>query len=173
MAHHFYKSTLFWAFLFLLGVINPLVYMMPTQIAFEILNSLIISVYAGVFWGYVRSGMDVLEVPPPELRTSDLLTLAIVLLSLGLVCLFGTLWIWRLVDDSDVQLHDPIINHWIGAMGRWIIVAAGLLLLATSHSIQGRIPRKSYMKMGCWLTLGLSITGIAITFIVRNGMTVK
>jgi hypothetical protein len=126
--------------------------------AFEVLNAMVVAVGVGVTVGFTIAAWHTLWARLDLLSAGDVLVLGIWLLWIGLVGAFFSLWMFRLTDD-----HWWLNAEWTAAT-RWLIFCGGALHLAAAGAIEGRIPRKSYVRAGVIAAFGVAFGLFLISF---------
>jgi hypothetical protein len=118
---------------------------------FEILNAAVIAVAVGVVIGFSLAAWRVFWSPVVKMTGGDMLVLGVWLVWTGLVGAFLMLWVYRLTSDR-FWLDAP----WT-AFTRWLIFAGGVLHLAASGAIDGRIPARAYIRAGIIAGFGAAV----------------
>jgi hypothetical protein len=126
--------------------------------AFEVLNAMVVAVAVGVTVGFTIAAWHTLWADAHQLSAGDVLVLGIWLLWIGLIGAFFSLWMFRLTDD-----HWWLNAGWTAAT-RWFIFCGGALHLAAAGAIEGRIPRRSYVRAGVVAAFGVAFGLFLISF---------
>lgn len=152
-----FKCLAPWILAVWIVVFIPLFYWMGPDHSFELTNALGMSLFAGTAIGYFVSTMRKLCRPLHAWDSADALTIGVFLGSVGVSLLFVGLWLFRVTDE--IYWRD----HILFGEARWILVGTALIMMASSQSIDGKIPPKAYMKVGVVSAIAIAIVSIAFT----------
>lgn len=157
------RSASFWCGLALWALFFPIAAYLERQELFGLLDSLIVSVGCGVMVAYGKAAADKISVPLTKHRSGDAIILSIFIGALGITAAFGMLWFWRLSGKTS-----GIIDSLAAAFPRWVIMTSGMLALAASGAIDGKVPLRSYVKAGIWVALGVALFLAIVAGVVRG-----
>lgn len=156
------KRPLFWGILLFTGAFIPLLFYAEAPDVFEIENALITSLglgiaiaFAGGTWKGLRSNLG------QPMDATDVLILGIFLAWKGIALVFIFLWLYRVTGDELYR------NHPIAMFGRWEAITGGLLHMAASGSVNGKVPLKAYRRSGIVAGIGLAVALVLITLGLR------
>lgn len=144
------SSTVVVAFI-LWAAFIPVVLFVDRQVAYSLVNAVAASVAVGIVVGYSRDVWESLKLPVSELTAGDALQIGIFINWSAAAIIHTTLFWWRVTGKID----DSLIDSSLGLIGRYLLVTSGFLHLLAANSIEGRIPKVSYLRVGWWTAAGL------------------
>jgi len=143
--------TVAWVALFV-----PLYYLTGKDVSFEISNGLILCVGTGAAIAWSKGICHNIGRSWNELESSDMLMLAIVIISISTAALFVTLWVFRVTEDPWWN------NSLISGIARWLLVYGLLLIMLPADSVKQQVPPRAYVRAGLYVTAAMAIVVVLV-----------
>lgn len=138
--------------------IVPLMFLLPHELLFQILNSLIISTALGGFVMFWQGLWDLLKWRPVYWTGGDVWIVGNQAITAGLVIVFTAAWYYR-------ALGVPMsAGHPIEAFGRWALISGLIANLIASAATRSSIPSKAYVRAGFFVAVGVGAALIMASF---------
>lgn len=144
---------------------------------FELVNAAVVAMAIGIQVGFGRGAWRTAHTEPGKQTSGQVLILGIFIVWFGIALAFLCLWSYRLIRSTEsldvlpgwvlqflFKLGD--IDGWPAALSRWIILVGGVLHLAASGAIDGKVPARAYIRAG--VTVGLAVA--AALFLISFGI---
>jgi hypothetical protein len=136
-----------------------LLYFIPREPLFQILNAACIASSAGVIAAYYKYAWDAVKNPPTRISAGQMLILSLTLAAFACILVFGTAAIWRYLHEPKEFLDTP----WV-AYTRWVMAVGMTLALTTRWSNHGQMLRRAYTLAGLTVTAGVFLAVLLVLF---------
>lgn len=146
-----------WAALALWILFWPVALMLPISWLFDIVNALSVSMAIGVVTAYLPGVID--SIRRRGLSSGHYLVLGIVITWMATAVRNSWNWTWRWLGEPPWM-----INHIFVAFQVWVLFTAGILHMVAQDSIDGRIPRENWLKLGKWVFVGVFSAALVIVW---------
>lgn len=152
-----------WGALLLWALFIPALLLIERQTLFGLEDALIVSVGLGIAYGYAKAAYDCLQSPAGGRKAGDAMIVGTFGAWLFIAVIFGLLWYWRLSGKTS-----HAIDGALSAFGRWALVWFGVLLLAAPGAVDGRLPPRSYLRVGVFIFIGLGAFLATVSFVASG-----
>lgn len=153
-----YRSSTTWAFFGQLFAALSIYWFIDLNAAFEVVNAVAMATSMGVAVAWFPLAIHSMRRKLSELRSDELLYIAVELIAAKGFILFFLLWMFRLTEDPYWRDHELAFIARVG------VTIGFVMLLTASRAIDGKIPPKSYLMVGGYVAFGVIVAATLITF---------
>jgi drug/metabolite transporter (DMT)-like permease len=139
-------------------------YLVGGEYSHEIINAIMCATAIGLCFGYASNVLIALSKHPKEFMAEDTMILGVFILAISLAVVFAGLWAYRLLDDEWYRTNAVFFVGRLGA------VCGFSLMMTAVHSVNGRLPREAYLRVGKVISIAVVIALIVITIEARYNL---